>query len=202
MTIFFVTVGVYKTMSLQREAYPAVDFDFLYISTDFPGASPREVELYVTNPIEKEIKNIDGVLNLNSTSIEGRSIVVIKLDIDAPDEDNDKTIDKIRTAVANVTDLPDDLPRRPYVGQANSSTNFPVLEVNVSGDLPYETIHKHADQLADKLETIENVFRVNKLGYQQKEYWVEVSQEKLNRYGLGLSFQPSRLETSICLVGL
>jgi multidrug efflux pump subunit AcrB len=55
-TIFIFLAGIFGLVSLKRDSLPNVEIKQLVISTTFPGASPEDVELRITYPIEEKIK--------------------------------------------------------------------------------------------------------------------------------------------------
>ena len=56
--------------TIKRDSYPEVEFGELLITTAYPGASPEDAELNVTNKIEKELKELEGELEeLEDTSM-------------------------------------------------------------------------------------------------------------------------------------
>ncbi|MDA9951045.1 efflux RND transporter permease subunit [Oligoflexaceae bacterium] len=183
LTVLVVVIGVMKAFQMQREAFPSVAFNFVTVSTYYPGASPKEVELYVTKPIEKEVDTVEGIEELTSVSIEGVSLILAKLDPDLDDQTRNKSVNQIQRAVDRVTDLPDDLPDSPIVKEPNSK-DLPVLEVVVFGDLKYKGLHAAAEGLAEKIEELSDVSEVVRRGYRAKEYWVEVSPDKMREYNI------------------
>ena len=56
LVILIVTLGLVSFHKMPREVYPHVDMGFQVITTYYPGASPEEVELKITNEIEKQLK--------------------------------------------------------------------------------------------------------------------------------------------------
>ena len=48
-------------MNINREAFPNIQYDIITIYTSFPGAAPSEVEKLITNPLEQELKEVDGI---------------------------------------------------------------------------------------------------------------------------------------------
>ncbi|EMK03186.1 RND transporter, Hydrophobe/Amphiphile Efflux-1 (HAE1)/Heavy Metal Efflux (HME) family, permease protein [Leptospira kirschneri str. MMD1493] len=66
--IFIFLSGVVSLIGLRRDAFPNVDLKQMVISTKFPGASPADVELRVTYPIEEKLKEIDGIDEIRSFS--------------------------------------------------------------------------------------------------------------------------------------
>ena len=69
ITIGIFIAGMVALTQIKREAFPKVDFDIVVINTVYPGASPQEVELLVTTPLERELKGVDGVKSSTSTSL-------------------------------------------------------------------------------------------------------------------------------------
>jgi multidrug efflux pump subunit AcrB len=183
LTLVVVGAGIMQLLKMRREAFPAINFDIVAITTIYPGASPREVELYVTNPIEKEIKGISGIKESTSVSIDGFSSITLKIDADLSYKAKQQTIDDVRNAVQRVSDLPDDLPEPTLVTEI-SSGRLPVMEVALAGDLPYETLHRYADQIAGYIEDIPGVAEVARKGYLEDEFWVELDPKKLRTMNL------------------
>ena len=73
ITFFILFTGFWTLNQTRREGYPAVDQKMIRIMTSYPGASPEDVELNVTIPIEKAIKGIDGIEKYYSYSYENYS---------------------------------------------------------------------------------------------------------------------------------
>ncbi|MFC1561508.1 efflux RND transporter permease subunit [candidate division KSB1 bacterium] len=177
MTIF---LGISTLMSIKRDIYPMVDFGMMNIMTRYPGASPEDVELNVTNKIEEELKSISGIDYMTSVSMENVSLISAVIDINTKDQDKVKT--EIREAVARVTDLPEDVDGSPLVTELNSSEQMEIIEVGLSGDVPYRELREHARLFEKKLKNVRGVSRLEKYGYRAREIKVEVSPEEVNRY--------------------
>ena len=60
ITVMIILLGINTLMSIKRATYPEVDFGMMHIMTLYPGASPEDVELNVTNKIEEELKSGPG----------------------------------------------------------------------------------------------------------------------------------------------
>ena len=71
--IFFMGITAYNQMP--KESFPEITQPTIYIGVVYPGNSPVDIENLITRPIEKEIKGISGVDNIQSTSIEGYSTI-------------------------------------------------------------------------------------------------------------------------------
>jgi len=147
----------------------------LLITTAYPGASPEDVELNVTNKIEKELKEVTGIKRYQSWSQENVSTIHIALD---PDEDEEDVEREVREAVSRVNDLPREVEESPLVTELGT-TSIPMIEVGLAGDLPYRELREIARRFEKKLENVEGVARVTRFGYRAREVRIAVSPDKL-----------------------
>ncbi len=171
-------IGLIVVLGLNREVFPNVAFDIVSVTTSYQGATPEDVEKLITVPIEKEIKEVDGIKEVNSTSAVSTSLIYVKID---PDESNkQKVVRDIQSAVDRVKDLPRDV-EDPIVTEVTSK-QYPIIEVSLSGEMTEHELQGYADALEDEIEDIKGVARVRKSGYRDKEMQVLVDHEKLADY--------------------
>ena len=169
-------------MTIKRDSYPDVEFGELLITTVYPGASPEDVELNVTNKIEDELREVTGIERYQSWSQENVSTVRVVFD---PDEDQDDVEREVREAVARVTDLPSEVKESPLITELGT-TVFPIIEVGLAGDIPYRELREIARRFEKKLEDVEGVARVERFGYRDREVRIEVDPEELIRKEVSL----------------
>ena len=87
MSSLVILLGAYSLSVINRDMNPQVDFGRMVISTIYPGASPEDVELNVTNKIERELKAISGIKWINSVSAENLSEIRIYIEDDVKDQE-------------------------------------------------------------------------------------------------------------------
>ena len=179
VTLMTILLGVSALMHIKRDIYPQVDFGMMTIMTRYPGASPEDVELNVTNKIEEELKSVTGIDNITSISMENVSAIIVTLDIDASGQDEIKT--EIREAVGRVTDFPVEVTESPLITEMNTS-QMDVIEVGLSGDLPYRELRELAKLFEKKLKNVPGVSRLDRFGYRSREIKVEVSPSAIEKY--------------------
>jgi len=156
----------------------------MLITTQYPGASPEDVELKVTNEIEKEVREVTGIRRYQSWSMENVSIVHVVID---PDEkDQTKVIRDVREAVSRVTDLPAEVTQSPLVTELGTSI-FPMIEIGITGTVPYAELRDISRHIKKKLESLKGVSRVDQYGYLAREIKVAISPESLKRWRVSLS---------------
>ena len=179
ITIMIIMLGVSTLMGIKRDIYPYVDFGMMHIQTLYPGASPEDVELNVTNKIEEELKSVTGIDNFTSFSMENVSLVMVTIDIDAEDQDKIKT--EIREAVNRVTEFPPEVTESPLVTEMSSS-DMEIIEIGLTGDVPYQQLREHARLFEKKLKNVPGVSHLKRFGYRDREIKVEVSSDAISKF--------------------
>ena len=182
-TIMVIMLGIGSLVQIKRDIFPEVDFGRVIITTRYPGASPEDVELNITNPIEEEIKGVSDIDKITSYSMENLSIITVEIDLEADDKDDIRN--DIREAVNRVTDLPPEVTDAPLITEVNSEI-LPVIEVGISGDMPYRELRETARLFKKKLENVTGVSRVDELWYLDREVHIEVSPQATDRYQVPL----------------
>ncbi len=188
-TIYFVTVmliilGITTYNNTPKESFPEVTFPYFSVSTIYPGTSPSDMENLVTRPIEKQIKSIDGIKEVRSNSIQDFSLIAIEFETNV---DNDQAYQDVTEAVDKArSDLPTDLLDDPEVTNIDLS-EFPILYINLSGDLGLVKIKDLADDLQDEIEGMEEITRVDIVGALEKEYQINVDMYKMQATGISFT---------------
>lgn len=172
-------IGTIVILGTNREVFPNVDFDVVSVTTTYPGATPEDLEKLITVPIEKELREVDGIKEINSSSAMNTSLIYVKID---PDERNkQRVIRDIQSAVDKAKDLPRDIYEDPMVTEVTTK-QYPIIELSMSGEIPERRLREYADALEDELEDIPGVARISKSGYRDREIQVLVDEEKLWEY--------------------
>ncbi|PRQ10151.1 efflux RND transporter permease subunit [Enhygromyxa salina] len=174
--------GLTAVRSMNAETMPKIDMGMVTITTAYPGAGPEDVELSLTDPIEDQLRGVDGIDTMQSTSTEGVSIVSVTLDPDI--EDKDAAVRDLREAADRASlEFPDQVPGKPEVIEI-STDEFAVIELHLSGPVPEETLRREAKRLADGLSGLEGVGRIDKVGYRERELKVLLDPVEVQRRGI------------------
>ena len=183
-TVILIVIGISSFKSTPKESFPEVVFPYFAISSIYPGTSPSDMENLVTRPIEKELRGINGIKTLSSKSLQDFSMIFIEfetnIDIDEAYNDVKEAVDKSKP------NLPTDLLDDPEVTKIDVS-EFPIININMSGDLSLVTIKEYADDLKDEIESLEEITRVDIVGALDREIQIHVDLYKMQ--SLGMSFQ-------------
>ncbi|RZK31715.1 MAG: efflux RND transporter permease subunit, partial [Hymenobacter sp.] len=176
ITLLLTIAGLFAYVKLGKEKFPDIVIPRIIVATVYPGTSPTDIENLVTRQLEKEIKSVNGVKKINSTSNQDYCIVDVEfnsnVDVQAAKQLIKDAVDKA------ATELPNDLPSAPLVKEVNISEQ-PIMYVNLSGNLPAAQLKKLADDFQDKIEALPEITRVDIVGALEQQVNVDVDLYKL-----------------------
>ncbi|HEY4652764.1 MAG TPA: efflux RND transporter permease subunit, partial [Pontibacter sp.] len=176
ITIILSIWGIFSYINIQKENFPDIVIPTVFVGTVYPGTSPTDMENLVTRPIEKEIKSISGVKKITSNSIQDFSMVVVEFNTDV---DVAEAKQQVKDAVDKArSDLPTDLDQEPSVQDVNFS-EFPIMQVNVSGNYSLDQLKNYAEDIQDRIESLSEITRVDMVGALDKEVQVDVDMYKM-----------------------
>lgn len=181
ITIFITLIGLMTYINLPKEQFPEIKLPQIIVQTVYPGTSPENMENLVTKPIEKQVKNLTGVKKVTSNSFQDYSVVIVEFNtdvkVDKAKQDVKDGVDKAKQ------DLPQNLPFQPEVKDIDFS-EFPILNVNVSGDYDLARLKKYADKVKDAIEAEKEIKRVDLVGAPEREIQINVDLFKMQASGL------------------
>ena len=131
------------------------------------------MESLITRELEKEINTIEGVDNIQSTSVQDYSAIVIEFQVGV---DVDKAVIDIKDAVDRAkSELPSDLKTDPDVIKFSFSENFPILNINLTDpSKSLDELNDIAEYLEDEIEKFQEVSKANIVGVDEKEVKIKV----------------------------
>lgn len=184
--------GLASLYRINRESFPEVNLDMVVITTIYRGGSPAEIEQLITIPLEKELRSVTGIDRVKAYNMENVSVIIAYMDPAL--DDTDDVVDDINKAVGLVTDLPENADR-PEIEEITTEIQ-PVIDIALSlkkSDGPYTTemyreLRKTARHLEDEIYEIDGVAEVERFGFLDREYLVEVDPDALSVEGLGLNY--------------
>ncbi|WP_406685793.1 efflux RND transporter permease subunit [Rossellomorea vietnamensis] len=180
MTIIVIVAGLYSGFNMKLETLPNINTPIVSVTTVYPGATPEDVADKVSEPIEKLLKNLDGVNVVSSTSYQNASAVQIEYKFS-------KDMDEAKTEVEEaLSDLPfPDGVNEPEVSRLNFNA-FPVIALSVAneGQSLAQLTSTVEDTIVPELEGVDGVASVQASGQQVQEARLVFDEEKLQEYGL------------------
>ncbi len=173
-------MGIVSYLTIPKESFPSINVPNIFVVTVYPGVSPEDMESLVTRKLEDELGNISEVKTMTSTSSEGYSNINLEFD---PNVDIEDALQKVREKVDLAKpELPEDA-EEPVVQEINFS-EFPIMNVNLSGQYDEVILKEIAEDLQDKIEAIPSVLGVDLTGGLEREVQVDVDLAKMKYYGV------------------
>jgi HAE1 family hydrophobic/amphiphilic exporter-1 len=187
ITVVFVVLVLFGLISYNQLSYnllPKFEANVVSVMTTYRGASADEVETNVTKHIEDAVSAIEGLDQINSTSQEGVSSVIIQLkqgiSVDLAQQEAQRKVEQV------ISLLPDDADR-PVINKF-STDEIPVLRMGVTANLsPSELYDLIDDKLKPQLSNVTGVGQVTIIGGTERQIQVNISQDKLKAYHLSIS---------------
>lgn len=172
--------GAYTLVTIPRESSPEIQVPVAIVTTILPGASPEDVELLVTNKIERAVKDVSGIKKLTSTSRESISSVVVEFQANAPlTESIQKTKDAVDKAKPDLPESAED----PLVTDVNFADQ-PIMITSVSSDLSPLAFKERLTVIQNDIEDIPGVARVDMGGVPERHITIIARPEALALYHL------------------
>jgi multidrug efflux pump subunit AcrB len=184
MTILLIAGGLFSYQRLGRLEYPDFTIKTALIVTQYPGASPAEVEEEVTDPLEEAIQSMGQLKEVYSTSQDGVSFVYADIKETYTSKELPQIWDELRR---KINDAQVQLP--PGAGPSMIYDDFGdvygVLFALTGNGYTYAELKNYAESLKKELLSCDDVAKVGFWGLQQEIIYVEFDRARLS--GLGLS---------------
>ncbi len=172
--------GIYSFLSLPRESNPEIKIPIAIVSTFYPGASPSDVEEFVTKKIEAKVSGLKGLNKLTSNSSNSFSSIQVEFNAHENLED---AIRNLRDKIASVkTDISTDA-EDPVVSEI-SLDDAPIWSISVTGPYDGFTLHNYVDKIKDELEKNPGVREIQIYGGDELEYEIAYEPDRLLFYGI------------------
>lgn len=179
LMIGFLLIGGYSTMLIPREEEPQIDVPMADIFLAFPGASPKEVEARVAQPLEKIISNIKGVEYVYSTSMKGQAMLIVQFYVG---EDIERSLVKLyNELMKNMDKMPQGV-TMPLV-KTRAIDDVPVLGLTLWSEKYNDYELKQVGQtLTNEIKKIPDVASVNILGGRARQISVTLDKDKMSQH--------------------
>ena len=172
--------GTFAYVGLPKEGEPDIEIPALVVSLPFDGISAEDSEKLLVRPMEAELADLDGLDKMTSTAVEGYANVVLEFEFGW---DKGQTLadvrDRMNRAEAEFPDGADNY----SIDEINFS-EFPIIIVNLTGDLPERTLLRVAKDLQDRLESLDPVLEAALAGHRDEMLEVVIDPLRLEAYNV------------------
>lgn len=177
-------MGLVSLGNARYETLPKMEMGVINVTTFKPGASPEEIELGVTLPLEDELLKVDGVSQVSSRSMENMSLITVYLNND-PDM-HDATMTDLQQALDRAQSrLPKDLIEKPLINELGSD-KIAIATINISGKVSETLLRDQARLIEKKIRSVSGVSGVMMSGYRRAEVAVQIKPDKQLQLGISI----------------
>lgn len=178
-------LGLFSLISLPQEQFAEVPFYWVNVIVPYPGVAAEDMESSVTIPLENAFQGMDRLKKISSTTSEGLSVVRVEFDDGIDDQLFKSLFQDVQTRFSQVT-LPDGT--LPAILDDFSSSDFlPVIEVIISGNLPYKDLREQALVLQNDILKVGDVADVQIIGLPERQIQVQLDPNRLASLGLSVN---------------
>jgi multidrug efflux pump len=176
LAVILAIFGMISYSTIPKEQIPEIQLTYISIGTMYPGTSPSDIENFITRPLEKEMKSLEDVKEITSSSVQDFSSIIVEFNAGT---DLTEAKQRVKDAVDKAAnDLPNDLINEPQVAELDFS-ELPIMNINLSGDYSLETLKVYADDMVDRIEQVPEITRVDIVGALDREIQVNVDMYKM-----------------------
>ena len=186
--ILMILVGVLSAGRINKQFFPDISVDIIGITISWSGATAEDIDSNIIQSLEPELRAIENVKSVNSTSLEGRATSVIEFKFGS---DMQKALADVEAAVGLV-DLPDEA-ETPVIVKAEFSDI--ISNLTIYGDVSLDVLRFHAKQIKEDLLKL-GVDKIDIQGLPNEEIIIEVGERELARLGIGLEDLSKAITTS------
>ena len=180
--IAFLIFGVVGYMELKSSYFPLVDSKIISITVTYPGASPEEVEEGIVLKIEDNLKGLNGVERVTSTSRENSASISVEIE---KGKDIDFMLLEVKNAVDRVPSFPTGM--EPIVVGKQESTRQ-TISFAISGEnVNLQTLKSIGRTVENDLRAIKGISQIGITGYPEEEIEIAVNEEVLLAYGISFA---------------
>lgn len=184
LMVLILIAGFFSLTRLPREQFAEVPFYFVNIVVPYPGVSAEDIEQSVTVRIENEMAGLDKLDEIQSVTTDGLARVTLQFDQGIGNDEFRSLFQDVQNRFSTIS-LPAGV-LQPSISEFSTNDFLPVIEVVLSGDVPYRELSNAAGNLRELLRGIREVSAVDLVGYRDRQIQVELDQARMQALGISL----------------
>ncbi len=184
---FLLFIGYMALAVMPREEDPQIAISGGAVIIMMPGATPKEIENIIINPLERKLREVRGIEHVYGMAMENYGVVNVMYYIGENREDSNlKLYDKV---MQNMDAMPKGV-MQPLIKPFDIDIDIPIVSVafypkagkEVSDVKLFETVRI----LQQKLNAVDNVAKTTLQGAHKAQFNVQVDMGKLSAYHLSM----------------
>ena len=187
LMVLMILLGIYSLRQINTQFFPDFGLDMVSVTVEWRGASAEDIDSNIIQALDSEVRFLDDVRRVQSSSVEGSGRIVIEFNAGA---DMQAALSNVETAVGQVTTLPEDSETPEIRRLVRYDT---ISRIVISGPYPEASLKKIAKRLRDDLLN-SGSDKVDLFGARDEEIWVELAPQRLREFDLTLGDIAARIE--------
>lgn len=184
---FLILMGYLALSIMPREEDPQIAISGGAVIVPMPGASPKEVENVIINPLERKLREVSGIEHVYGMAMDNVGIVNVMYYIgEDREKSNLKLYDKV---MQNMDQMPKGV-MQPLIKPFDIDIDIPIVNVafyaKSKSDISEVELFETVREVQQKLNAVENVAKTTLKGERKAQYNIEVDMGKLSAYHLSL----------------
>lgn len=181
-----IVLAAYSLTRLGIDNMPKIEPPIISVISVYPGASPEDVEVKVTEPLENQLATTPGIEKITSRSSEGMSVISLKFiwgtNLDAVSNDVRDRIDLVKPSLP---DIPSEM-ENPFIYKFNTA-NTPIIFLGITAQQSYGELYDMIDKrVGDALRQLPGVGTVELIGGLRRQVNIWVDRQRLEGYGFSV----------------
>ncbi|KGM47665.1 efflux RND transporter permease subunit [Pseudooceanicola atlanticus] len=172
--------GGFAYATLPKEGEPDIEIPALFVSVPFPGISAADSETLLIKPMETELQDLDGLKKMTSTASEGYAGVALEFEFGW---DKTKIMADVRDAMSTAESNFPEGSEKYTINEINFS-EFPIIIVNLTGQVPERTMATVIKDLQEAVEGIDAVLEAGIAGNRDEMLEVVIDPLRLESYNV------------------
>jgi len=180
LIVVSVGAGLVSYLGLPKEGAPDIDVPVLYISVPLPGVSAPDSERLLVKPLETELRGLEGLKEITGIATVGHAGILLEFEFGW---DKQATLAEVRDKIDQAeAEFPTEA-EEAVINEINLS-EFPILVVSLSGDVPERTLLRLAKDLQREIEGLAPVLEAQLTGHRDEMVEIVVDPLRLESYGV------------------
>jgi len=179
LMLIMLLAGVIALTKLNTQHLPDFQPDFITVKIAWPGATPEDVAKSIVTPLEQQLKSLDHVKEMTSTSYRSFAVIVLEYH---EDSDMGLALDQVKEFVSLVRNLPSDS-ETPEISKVSRNEDVATLILSSTASLEElrQLAYQYEQELLDR-----GIAKIEFIGLPEQEVAIQVSSEQLNNLKLSL----------------
>lgn len=180
LLFMIVLAGLIARAAIPVEGDPEIEVPFFVITVVNEGISPEDAERLLVMPLEIELRQVEGIEELNAFASENAATVLVEFDanfdLNQALMDTREAVDRAKVEFPSTTEEP--------IIQEQSTSDFPIIQVNLTGDVPERMLYTIALDMRDAIESKDGILSADFIGDREELLEVVINPKELETYQL------------------